>query len=189
MLPDRDYEVVRFVKDYKIAKTSTLIELFYPSYRVGCYRLNAIVAENELKRERPYRNYEFIYYYKKPEYPPHWILITDFYLWLSKRYEIEEFRTKEITKKGLCPDAEFYYQNGNESYFGMLEIELSNKGFNFDKYFTYYRTEEYKNNYPYEMPDVFLITKLNQGLKKLIPFDKYKIGKLYISDQIYEQEI
>jgi hypothetical protein len=193
MLTDRDYEVVQFVKDhFKIIRASTLIKLCFPSYRVGAYRLSAICEEKELKRERVYRNQEFLYFYKKPESIPHWLLIPDFYLWLKQKYTIEEFKTKDIMKKGLCPDAEFMWRENGNSYFGMLEVELSNKGFDSKKYVNYYMSKEYEKNYPYCMPEIFLITKLKHGLTKLKSFDKkgnLKFGRMFISDQIYEQEI
>jgi hypothetical protein len=157
MMTTRDLQVVDFLNDYKVASTSTIAELFFPS-KIPCYRRLAVMyKENLVKRTRDFVSQEFIYHIKKnpPQQLKHSLLVTDFYRELHKRASIISFKI-EPTMGDIRPDAFFGYKLNGRNYLGLLEVEISNKGFNYNKYEKFFSSQQYKNYMPI-MPDIFIV--------------------------------
>lgn len=151
MIMKRDAQVIKFVEQYKAARTSTLV-MFYPSYQVAARRLSAIVEAGELRRERDGWNGEYIYYIKKPKQLRHALTVTDFYRELSKQAEIKKFIV-EPALGNIRPDAVIGFVQGGQSKLALLEVELSNKGFDADKYSRF----DWQRHFPVK-PDLFVVT-------------------------------
>lgn len=164
MITDRDYKVIDFLNDYKIATTSTLEHFFYPSKRVAQRRLKALVDEKYIKKSRDSINQDYYYYLKKPKQLKHSLLITEFYREFSKCYKIEHF---QVQKKidNLIPDATIGYIDSNINKVVFLEVEISNNGFNYQKY-KQFNYKKYFN----VMPNVFIITRQQIKQDKNINF-------------------
>lgn len=155
MITSRDLHVIDFVDELKIASTSTIAQVFFPS-KISCYRrLKELNKSGELKRIRDNVSSEYLYFKKRPKQFKHSLLVSDFYRELHKRSEIVEF--KVAPKLGdIIPDAIFAYKINGKTYLGLLEIEISNKGFNHGKYSRFYMSESYKNFFPV-MPTIFVV--------------------------------
>ncbi|MEA5057792.1 MAG: hypothetical protein VB047_09585 [Anaerotignum propionicum] len=135
MITDRDYEVIEFLKSYKVASTDTISELFYEGkLRTAQHRLKSLVDKKQIKRSREAVNNQYIYYIKKPVHLRHSLLITDFYRELHKYSSSVVFFTREPDICGKRPDAVFGYRINGYECLGLLEVEISNKGFDRDKY-------------------------------------------------------
>jgi len=167
MLTTRDLEIVDFLNEYKIASTTTIAELFFPSIWACYKRLQVLTKNKVIKRVRDSINNEYLYYSKRlPKQLKHALLVTDFYRELHKKAEIISFK-KEPLLDDIRPDAMFAYKYKEKNYLGLLEIEISNKGFDYGKYERFYSTQNYKNHFPV-MPIVFIVgdkVKLPDGLK------------------------
>jgi predicted transcriptional regulator len=167
MLTTRDLQVIDFISEYKVATTSTIAEVFFPS-KIACYkRLQQIYNQNMVRRTRDFISQEYIYHVKKnpPQQVRHSLLVTDFYRELHKKADsIVSFKIEPILGD-IRPDAIFGYIYKGKNYLGLLEVEISHKGFNFSKYEKFYNGQSYKTYLPV-MPDVFVVgdnIKLSQA--------------------------
>jgi hypothetical protein len=155
MLTTRDLEVADFISEFKIARTSTIQELFYPSLRVTQRRLEALCQERELHRYRDSISSEYLYYKTRPKQLKHSLLVTDFYRELNKITKIHKFVT-EVNCGSIRPDAIIGYET-SKKHIATLEIELSNKGFDVYKYEAFYSSGEYKTYFPV-LPLIIAVT-------------------------------
>lgn len=157
MLTSRDFEILEFLENYKVANTTILQYFFFPSLSACQKRLLKLVQSKQLKRARDSINNEYIYYIKKPKQLNHSLKITELYMELSKKYEIIHFKT-EVGIGSIRPDAIFGYKENNKAKIGMLEVELSNKDFNIKKYEYFVKSGEAKQSNIYDF-QIFLWTK------------------------------
>ena len=133
MLTTRDYDVIDFVKEFKVAPTSAIKLRFYPSLRVCQNRLKVITEKGLLNRTRDYVCNEYCYYSGKPKQFRHALEVSRFYSALCSVVQVKRFNV-EPTYGNIRPDAAFVYQGPKGASIGLLEMELSNKGVDFGKY-------------------------------------------------------
>jgi hypothetical protein len=163
MLTSRDIEIKEFLDNYKVATTTTLAHFFFPS-SWACYkRLKYLSEHKQIKRMRDSIKNEYIYYIKHPKQLKHSLLVTDFYRELSKQFQVINFKVEPVLGN-IRPDAVFGYIDNNKKCIGLLEVEISNKGFNINKYEKFYISNEYKSYFPV-MPRIFIVTNKNIIIK------------------------
>lgn len=155
MVTRRDLDILNFLEDYRIASTSTLTAFFFPSLRSCQIRMRTLTTNGRVKRIRLTMNNDYIYYVRKPGNYMHDLLVTEFYRELSKRSIILNFVSeKEIGK--IRPDAIFAFEVDGKQRLGLLEVEISHKGFDYEKYENFYRSGVYKEYFPV-MPPVYIV--------------------------------
>jgi len=155
MMTTRDKQILDFLDEYKIASTSTIATLFFPS-RIAAYKRLQILSKSHLvKRMRDSVNNEYLYFKKMPKQLKHSLLVTDFYRELHKYTEVLNFKIEPLLGD-IRPDAIFGYKHRGKTNIGLLEVEISNKGFNYAKYERFYNAELYKQFLPI-MPIVFVV--------------------------------
>jgi len=167
MLTSRDYEVIEFVKEFKVASTSTISQLFFPSLRTAQNRLNVICSTNCLKRSRKSVSNEYVYYSSRPKQFRHSLLVSEFYGELSKYAKVHNFKIEPVLDD-IRPDAVFGFEINGRKYLGLLEVEISNKGLNLFKYNKLHANGNYKKFFP-TMPIIFICSDL-----KAVPDTPYK---------------
>lgn len=167
MITSRDFDVIEFVKEVKVASTSTIAQLFFPSIRTAEIRLNVICKANLLKRSRDSVSNEYAYYSTKPKQFRHSLLVSGFYRELAKISAVYGFRVEPMFDE-MRPDAVFGYEIGCRKFLGLLEVEISNKGLNLYKYNKLYANERYKKFFP-TMPVIFIVSNL-----KALPDTPYR---------------
>ena len=134
MITTRDLKVVDFVETYKVAHTSTLAKVFFTSDTLYYKRLQEICKNGLLKRYRDSVSNEYIYFKKPPKQLAHSLLVTDFYRELHmKSDEIVNFKIEPVMVS-IRSDAVFGYKYNGRNYLGLLEVEISHKGFDYGKY-------------------------------------------------------
>jgi hypothetical protein len=79
----------------------------------------------------------------------------------------------------IRPDAIFACEIDGKQRLGLLEVEISHKGFDFEKYEEFYRSASYKEFFPV-MPTVYIVCK-NTKLPKSSQI-KYVAIKTDMSD-------
>lgn len=173
-MTNRDFDIINFLDDYKVARTSTIAEIFFPS-KHACYkRLQVIYKEKAIKKIRDDVINEYTYYKNKPpKNLRHSIMVTDFYRELHKKSEVVSFKIEPVMGD-IRPDAVFGYKYHGRNFIGLLEVEISHKGFNSNKYERFYSSESYKNYLPV-MPTVFIV-----GDNVKLP-DNYKVKYVVIN--------
>lgn len=140
--------MIEFIEEFRIANTSTICELFYPSLRVAQIRLKKMTELQELKRHRYYYTNEYIYYKKRNNQLRHDLILTNFYRELNRISKVIRF-DKEFDKiKGIRPDGFTAYRIKNKNYIAFIEVELSKKGLDMDKYKKLYLSRKYKDFMP-----------------------------------------
>jgi len=128
MITNRDLDVIDFLDRYRIASTTTLEHFFFPSKRVAQRRLKILADANYLKRSKEAFYSDYYYYLKKPKQLKHSLLITDFYREFSKYVDMQHFeREKKIGS--IIPDGLIGYIENSIKKVAILEVEISNKGF------------------------------------------------------------
>lgn len=155
-MTSRDYEIIEFVKKFGIASTSTIQQEFFPSLSSCQKRLKVIYDEHRLRRSRDVINSEYVYFSRRPKQFRHSLLVSDFYRELSKIATVPVFNI-EPEYGDIRPDASFGYEIGNKKYLGLLEVEISNKGFDSFKYTKLIANDQYREYFPV-MPAVFLVS-------------------------------
>lgn len=154
MTTDADYMAIDFLQSFKVASTETLAEIFYNGkIRTAQHRLRQLAEKKLVRRSREYVTNQYIYYTKKPSQLRHSLLVTDFYRELHKYTSSIVFFAKETDICGKRPDAVFGYRINQTEYLGLLEVEISNKGFDCDKY----RNSKFVNYFPV-VPKLFIIS-------------------------------
>lgn len=155
MLTRRDLDILNFLEDYKIASTTTLTALFFPSLSSCQKRLRILTDNNRIKRARLTMNHDYIYYIKKPHKVMHDLLVTEFYRELHNHSKILNFVVEKAIGR-IRPDAIFAWLDGQNTRLGLLEVEISHKGFDYEKYELFYNSRAYKEFFPV-MPSIYVI--------------------------------
>lgn len=145
MLTKRDFEIIEFLESYKIATTTVLQYFFFPSLSACQKRLLKLIQCKQIKRARDNITNEYLYYIKKPKQINHSLKVSELYMELSKRYEIKHFKI-EVNLGSIRPDAVFGYIENGTSKIGFLEVELSNKEFNQNKYINFIKNGDAKES-------------------------------------------
>ena len=153
MITNRDLQVVDFLDKYRIASTTTLEHFFFPSRRVAQRRLKVLSDMNYIRRSKENFYSDYYYYLKKPKQLRHSLLITNFYREFSKYVEIQHFECQKKIDQ-IIPDGLIGYTKNHIKKIAILEVELSNNGFDYQKY----------RNFPHKkhfnmIPDIFVVTK------------------------------
>ena len=178
MITSRDIEVKEFLKEFKIADTTIISKLFFPSLSACQKRLKIMHDKKVVKRDRDFITREYIYYLKRPNQLKHAMLVSRFYAEMKKTLNIQTFKIEPKLGE-IRPDALFGYEENGIKKIGLLEVEISNKGFNYYKYKQFLSNEEYKKYFPI-VPRIHIVTnkKINQNeiKTKSILYDE-KINK------------
>ena len=157
MLTRRDLDLINFLEDYHIASTTTLKRFFFPSLTTCQKRLKTLYDCDRVQRVRLTMNDDYVYYLKKPKQFMHALIITEFYGKLSNEVTVINYKVQKKLGK-IIPDSIFLYKVVEREHIGMLEVELSNNGFNYEKYEEFYRTGAYKEWFPF-MPNVYVVCR------------------------------
>lgn len=112
-----DLRVIEFLNEFKIARTSTLAQLFYQSQRAAQRRLHALAASGKIKRIMAG---EYLYFTKMPKQTLHALTLTDYIRDVSKRARIDVMQA-EYKCGGVRCDA-LLVVNGIPKF---IEVQLS----------------------------------------------------------------
>lgn len=147
ILQERDEKILEFIKKFKVVTTSQIEKEFFSKHkqsaRLARRRLKKLYDAKLIKRERSHINYEYVYYFEKPKQIRHQILVVDFYQAVKQYGRIIEF-TPEKSMANIRSDAICKIARNNQLHLFCVEVELSNNGFNQDKYEDFYISREYK---------------------------------------------
>lgn len=103
-----DLQVIEFLNEFKIARTSTLTQLFYHSQRAAQRRLHALTKSGAIKRIKAG---EYLYFTKMPKQTLHALTLTDYISEVSKTHKIDamhaEYKCGDVRADALlCVDGE-----------------------------------------------------------------------------------
>lgn len=175
MLQERDNRVIDFIEEFKVARTSTIYELFFKnvSLRYCRKRLAKLCEYKELKREKNHISDEYIYYIQKPKHLKHELLLTDFYRELNKIVNIIGFKCTysigSIIADGLVG---YKLKNTKGVIIAFVEIQTRNNPVDIEKYEKLFYSNEWVKEFE-SFPKVIAIT--NKKVKKVEEFEVIKI--------------
>lgn len=168
IVTDRDKLVLEFINKFKFATTDTIAELFYPNLVIARRRLKLLYDNKLLKRDRDHFTAQYYYYNTKSKQMKHQLLLTDFYRELNKIAEIVFFEN-EFKCENVIADALAVYKLNEIAYVAFIEVEISNKGIDLDKYEKLFRSNKYEKYFNGVFPLIIAITN------KTIPKTSLKI--------------
>lgn len=152
-----DKKVLNFINQFKVATTTTIVELFYSSLRYGQQRLKMLYDNKLLNRDRDHFTSQYYYYTKKPKQVRHSLLLADFYREINKLAKIEYFENEFTQFDGIRPDGFLAAElpgNRKEIYF--IETEISNKP-DTEKYEELFKSNAWEVIFP-KFPKVVFVT-------------------------------
>lgn len=155
MLTARDTRVIDFLEEFKAADTSTIQSMFFSSRRVALNRLTGLVNAREIKRERYSVSLEYVYYIKRPTQLKHCVTVSAQVAKFCKSRNVVCYKS-EPKLGSVRPDAMIGYIDHGVEKVALLEVELSNKGLDIEKYHRFEQSER-KAIFP-DRPRIIVIT-------------------------------
>lgn len=124
---ERDNLIIEFLEKFKVATTTQIKDLFFPSINTCRRRLKKLYDMKKIKRTRDNINKDYIYFLKEPKQLKHSLAIVNFYTNIYKKYKITNYRI-EPNLGSIQPDMLFtFIDEYNKHHIAFLEVELSNK--------------------------------------------------------------
>lgn len=172
-LQDRDINIIDFLKNNKVADTTTLSNIFFNGSLRSCQqRLKKLVDNGDLKFFRENILSQNIYYVKKkPSSWKHAIKVTQFIAELYK-LNIEVLKVKTPFKCGnMIADSLIICRINGDVKILWLEVELT-KFFNLSKYEDLYYSRKWKEALP-NFGSIVVVSR-----KKVKTNDKFNVIKI-----------
>lgn len=172
-LTDRDIQIIEFLKNNKVADTTTLSNIFFNGSLRSCQqRLKKLVDNGDLKFFRENILSQNIYYVKKkPSSWKHAIKVTQFIAELYK-LNIEVLKVKTPFKCGnMIADSLIICRINGDVKILWLEVELT-KFFNLSKYEDLYYSRKWKEALP-NFGSIVVVSR-----KKVKTNDKFNVIKI-----------
>lgn len=155
MLTARDNRVLDFLVEFKAADTSTIQSMFFDSRRMALNRLAGLVRLGEIKRERYSVSLEYVYYIKRPAQLKHAMTVSRQVARFCKSHQVICYKC-EPTLGSIRPDAMIGYVERGIEKAALIEVELSNKGLDTEKYRRFEQSER-KSIFP-DRPQLIVVT-------------------------------
>lgn len=177
-MTDRDYKVIEFIKEFRIASASTIARLYFPSLATAERRLKKLVDNRKLYRTRDDVISEYVYYTKKPTNIKHSLMIADIYSKLATNKDIQLIKCKreyeiKFRAKTLKADLMAVIKSNNKLVPILIEIDLT-KAYK-DKYTEYINSKYYQQKFPI-VPKLIVIS--NRTPKSSINIIWYKLNQV-----------
>lgn len=158
VLTDRDKEIIQFLKDFKVATTTTISDLYFNSSIRPCQRRLKYLSEHGyIKSYQENVITEKVHYAKrKPTNLQHALILSEFISKL-KINNIEILKYKVPYKlENIIADAFIAIRKDNRNYIYFVEVE-NTKQFNLSKYEQLYYNRSWKDIFPI-FPGIIVIT-------------------------------
>lgn len=158
ILTDRDKEIIQFLKDFKVATTTTISEIYFNSSVRPCQRRLKYLSEHGyIKSYQETVITEKIHYIrKKPVNLKHALILSEFIAKL-KLNNIEVIKYKVPYKlDNVIADAFIAIRVNNKNNIYFVEVENTKK-FDLDKYEKLYYSRMWKEIFPV-FPNIIVIT-------------------------------
>lgn len=176
-LTDRDKQILAFIKEYKIANTSTIARLYFPSIATCEKRLRKLCDNRLLNRYRDNILTEYVYYKgSRPTNIKHSLAISRVYSLLATEYQVLKCKREyEIKYKNklIRSDLMAIVKLNNKIVPILFEIELSKA---YDNKYSDYIQGNYWQQLFGEKPIVVVIS--NRTPKSSIPLHWYKLSEI-----------
>lgn len=166
---ERDHNIVQFIDNFQAATTDTIHELFFikedgthTTLRMAQDTLKRLEEYKEIKRDRRHVSEQYYCYpvgRKPTSQLKHTLLITDFYRELHRLKGVKIYEFARVTTGDFRPDSIVAFTiNDSDLIIIFLEVEISNKKFDIEKYAKYRRKKEYETIGVDEMPTLVVVT-------------------------------
>ncbi len=160
MLTNRDIKVIDFLEKYKIAKLTTIQNLFFPSLRTAQLRMKKLHDKKVVKREKDIYSSEYMYYIRKPSQVKHSLIIADVLGRINNMNSIEIIKfDNEFTINNIRSDFFIAYKYKKTGFIALGEVELSNNNIQkkTEKYEQLFINKTYKGVLPV-FPKIIFVT-------------------------------
>lgn len=158
VITERDKEIIQFLKDFKVATTTTIADIYFNSSIRPCQRrLKHLSEHGYIKSYQENIITEKIHYVrKKPVNLKHALILSEFIAKL-KINNIEILKYKVPYKiDNVIADAFIAIKVNNQNYIYFVEVENTKK-FDLDKYEKLYYSRTWKDIFPI-FPGIIVIS-------------------------------
>lgn len=158
IITDRDKEIIQFLKDFKVASTNTISDLFFNSSLRPCQRrLKYLCEHGYINSYQENVITEKIHYVKrKPTNLQHALILSEFIAKL-KTQNIEVIKYKVPYKfENIIADAFIAIRANNKNLIYFVEVE-NTKQFDLEKYEKLYYSRNWKDTFPI-FPGIIVIS-------------------------------
>lgn len=183
VITNRDKEIIEFLKDFKVATTTTISNLFFNSSIRPCQRrLKYLNEHGHIKSYQENVITEKIHYIKrKPTNLQHALILSEFIAKL-KLNNIELIKYKVPYKlNNIIADAFIAVRVQNENRIYFVEVENTKK-FNLDKYEKLYYSRSWKDIFPV-FPGIIVITNLKVNKNNYMNITDIKLDLSNLSNK------
>lgn len=173
-LTERDYQIIDFLKNVKVAYTNTINILFFNSLRACQSRLKKLVDGKYIRCFRPNKFSQNIYYIGiRCSNWKHKIIFSNL---IGKLKELDIEVIKYVTPikiSSIIADGFIAIKKNDINQIYLVEVELT-KYFNVKKYEDLYYNRGYKEKFPV-MPGILVITDKNIDTNAKLNIKKSKL--------------
>ena len=184
ILTDRDKEIIQFLKDFKVATTTTISDLYFNSSLRPCQRrLKYLYEHGYIKSYQENVISEKIHYVKrKPINLKHALILSQFIAQL-KINNIEILKYKVPYKiSNVIADAFIAIRINSQNYIYFVEVENTKK-FDLNKYEKLYYSRYWKEMFPI-FPGIIVITDKKVDINRKFEIIEIKLNLSDIKDKI-----
>lgn len=184
VITDRDKQIIQFLKDFKVATTTTISDIYFNSSIRPCQRrLKYLCEHGYIKSYQETIITEKIHYVrKKPINLKHALILSDFIAKL-KINNIEVLKCKVPYKlENVIADAFIAIRINSQNYIYFVEVENTKK-FNLDKYEKLYYSRTWKEIFPI-FPGIIVITDKKVDINRKFEIIEIKLNLSDIKDKI-----
>lgn len=158
VLQERDYNIIQFLKDFKVATTSTIADIFFnSSIRPTQRRLKFLTEHGYIRAYQENIITQKVYYIKrKPAQIKHSLILSSFIAELKKN-NIDIIKYKVSYKlENIIADCFLALKINNKNYIYFVEVENTKK-LDVKKYEDLYYSRKYKSVLPI-FPSILVIS-------------------------------
>lgn len=175
-ITNRDIQIIEFIKEFKVASTTTIARLFFPSLTTAERRLKKLCEAKKLHRNRDDVISEYYYYIKQPTNLKHALVIADVYSQIKMKHHIIKYKREyeiKYRRNIIRVDLMMILKIDNRIVPLLIEIDLCKKYK--DKYSEYINSKYYQQMFAVK-PEVLVIS--DRTPESTIQIHWYKLNEV-----------
>lgn len=164
-MTDRDYEILDYLEQCKMATTQQIYKRFFSSKNTCQIRLTKLVEQKVLKRYRTDSKKDYMYALAGTKLTvqiyEHMLPVCQLYDYYEQQnYNILAFEIEVVLSKAIRADGVFVLERDGKVRLIIIEHERSHNSLQskLEKYEKYFESKEYQKRFPNGMPELLFLT-------------------------------
>ena len=164
-MTDRDYEILDYLEQCKMATTQQICKRFFSSKNTCQIRLTKLIEQKVLKRYRTDSKKDYMYALPGTKLTEHiyehMLPVCQLYDYYEQQnYNVLAFETEVVLSKAIRADGVFVLGRAGKVRLIIVEHERSHNSLQskLEKYEKYFESKEYQKRFPNGMPELLFLT-------------------------------